>query len=71
MATYMAPDTMPHGIAVLVMRRDEAETLASYLSAAMDAGIITKNTDLGDVTEAMRHGNKSLNDWTVIGDVVR
>ena len=53
MATYMSPETMPHGMAVLVMRRDEAEALAEYLAAEYRRGAITDNTDLGDVTDAI------------------
>jgi hypothetical protein len=53
MATYMSPETMPHGMAVLVMRRDEAEALACYLTEEYRRGAITSNTDLYDVTDAM------------------
>jgi hypothetical protein len=53
MATYMSPETMPHGMAVLVMRRDEAEALACHLAAEYRRGAITSNTDLYDVTDAI------------------
>jgi hypothetical protein len=53
MATYAAPDGQPHGIAVLMMRREEAETLLAHLKEARDWGVITDNTDLSDVLDAM------------------
>jgi hypothetical protein len=53
MATYMAPEIMPHGMAVLVMRRDEAEALAAHLAGEYRRGAITSNTDLYDVADAM------------------
>ena len=53
MATYMTPDTMPHGMAVLVMSRDEAEALAEYLAGEYRRGAITSNTTLGDITDVL------------------
>jgi hypothetical protein len=40
-------------MAVLVMRRDEAEALARYLAEEYRRGAITSNTELGDITDAM------------------
>jgi hypothetical protein len=53
MATYAAPEGQPHGIAVLTMRREEAEALLAHLKEERGRGAITDNTDLGDVVDAM------------------